>query len=172
MRRSVKNARPPKGKKIKKKNLFKQSLITAIHQIGPNICDNRTINNNKLLLFKTMEDKPIDLNAEPDNGSVFSCYYLPEEVVGYILSCVRWEDLLSCRLVCHLWKDLIDSFVPSDKTWRDHKDVLITSFDSPFKSLRAHHMPFYLWYAIAKNVFGRNLLKNTFGEGKICYDKL
>uniref|UniRef100_A0A1B6J9E4 F-box domain-containing protein n=1 Tax=Homalodisca liturata TaxID=320908 RepID=A0A1B6J9E4_9HEMI len=99
------------------------------------------------------------------NGLIIFGNFLPEEVMSNILHCLSWDDLLNFRLVCHSWKRLIDSFV-SYKKIKECKSYK-ACFAFNVKGFNPESLPFYVYYAIGKNAFGSNHLKNAFGSGEI-----
>uniref|UniRef100_A0A1B6EY49 FBA domain-containing protein n=1 Tax=Cuerna arida TaxID=1464854 RepID=A0A1B6EY49_9HEMI len=103
-------------------------------------------------------------NPNEINGFVLSNILLPEDVVLTILSAIKWTDLKACRLVCNSWRSLIDSFVCCKKLKSECRDFLI-NYSNPVSELYFKHVPFYIYYAIGKKCFHRNLLKNVFGSG-------
>ena len=84
---------------------------------------------------------------------------LPEEILLCILSYVDIKTLVNLRLVCHLWKHLIDNEVWRRKVSREK-----------YRSLKAiepkQKLPWFIYYWICNSdPFGKNLLKNHCGQG-------
>ena len=93
-----------------------------------------------------------------DNGCIFlEKYYFPEEVLSIILSYVQPKDLVfTCRNVCKIWCNLIDSQV-----WR----ILFTRKNLSLNKIQ--ELPWFVCYwMVNKNPFNRNLIKNGCGQGK------
>uniref|UniRef100_A0A1B6F471 F-box domain-containing protein n=1 Tax=Cuerna arida TaxID=1464854 RepID=A0A1B6F471_9HEMI len=101
------------------------------------------------------------------NGLILFGNFLPEEVMSNILHYLSWDDLLSVRLVCYSWKRLIDSSVSYEKIKECKSYKACFAFN--IKGFNPERLPFYLYYAIGKNVFGNNHLKNAFGSGEISH---
>uniref|UniRef100_A0A1B6KWT8 F-box domain-containing protein n=1 Tax=Graphocephala atropunctata TaxID=36148 RepID=A0A1B6KWT8_9HEMI len=107
------------------------------------------------------------LESDFSNGLILLNIIFPEEVISNILTFVSWEDLRSCRFVCQSWKRLIDSTVSFEKMKMNMNYK--SYFSGSTKKLNSQSLPFYVYYGIGKNAFGKNHLKNTFGSGEILH---
>jgi hypothetical protein len=84
---------------------------------------------------------------------------LPEEVLLHILSYVDHKTLVNLRLVCHLWKHLIDN-----EAWR--LKVSRGKYGSVKSVGPKQKLPWFVYYWICyKDPFAKNLLKNHCGQG-------
>lgn len=100
------------------------------------------------------------------NGLQLSYCFIPEEVIAIILNFLSWRELLPCRLVCQNWKEIVDSSVRHEKMKNSGIWNLVLS--NNLNKCSAHsfgHLPFYVNYTIGTK-FGKNLLKNPFGNGE------
>ncbi|PSN50324.1 hypothetical protein C0J52_10124 [Blattella germanica] len=99
-------------------------------------------------------------SSEISNGSLPEPFdhYIPEEVLIHILSYVSAKSLIKLRLVCRLWKQLIDKEVWRLKVAR--RDYTSLNSVSPKQKL-----PWYVYYWIClKDPFEKNLLRNHCGQ--------
>ncbi|XP_065223399.1 F-box only protein 6-like [Planococcus citri] len=110
-----------------------------------------------------------DGDSDDLNGLVFlQSHYIPEEVLSLILSYVDPKSLVfNCRLVCKMWKYLIDEDV-----WRI---LLRTAKQRSVSKLSltermALKLPWYTYYTIFKfDPFETNLIRNHCGQKKMKY---
>lgn len=94
-----------------------------------------------------------------NNGYIFNKqYFFPEELLSLILSYVEPQDLVfNCRRVCKNWCNTIDSQV-----WKLQLDR------NNFEVRKSHELRwvYHYWILSKKNVFNRDLVKNSCGEGR------
>lgn len=105
---------------------------------------------------KAMAGSKKNYNITDENGRIlFEKYYVPEEVLSLILSYVPPKDLVfTCRSVCKYWCNVVDNQV-----WR----IL---FRKVSMTVQVRELPWFVCYwIILKNPFGRNLVKNSCGQG-------
>lgn len=101
------------------------------------------------------------------NGLQPSICIIPEEVIAIILTFLSWRELLPCRLVCQNWKEIVDTSVRHEKIKTSGIRNLVSSnnLNECTSVLSFRHLPFYVIYNIGTK-FGKNLLKNPFGNGE------
>lgn len=117
--------------------------------VGPS----ESVNNNPLQETSEM----FEINS--DNG-YFLCnkYFIPEEVLALILSHVPPKDLVfNCRRVCKYWCNIIDSLV-----WR----IKLKRINVPPNKII--ELPWFAcFWIVTKQPLGRNLIRNSCGEGNL-----
>lgn len=97
---------------------------------------------------------------------------LPDEMVVHALSFADADALLSCRLVCARWHQLVDDFVFREKASRENNIANggrgYCSFSQIDSSIvKKLELPWFVFYVICKHdPFGRNLVKNHCGQGE------
>ncbi|XP_063224533.1 F-box only protein 6-like [Bacillus rossius redtenbacheri] len=94
------------------------------------------------------------------NGYVLSGVVIPEEVLVHLVSFADLPTLLACRLVCRVWRELVDSQALRRKLKREgHRYHSSRAVDV------SADLPLDLYCSIFdKDPYGRNLLKNPCGE--------
>lgn len=100
---------------------------------------------------------------------------LPDEMVVYTLSFIDADTLLNCRLVCKIWRELIDAYVFQEKSSRENEYVnngrgyySFSKIDS--SNIRKLELPWYVFYVICKyDPFNRNLVKNHCGQNQYMH---
>lgn len=105
-----------------------------------------------------------------NNGFIINSYFIPEEIVTYILSFVDPAPLVfHCRLVCKRWKQLIEE----QHVWKHKmKKIERTSFSKLSQADRIQlNLPWYLYFVIFYyDPFEKNLLRNNCGQSMYsCY---
>lgn len=95
-----------------------------------------------------------------DSDSVRCDVYLPIELIQRILFYADEKTLLNCQLVCKSWNQIILNYV-----WRKKAEIK-TGHKFAIKTV-LNWKDFYL--ICAKNLFGRNLLKNHSGAEGFKY---
>ena len=96
----------------------------------------------------------------------FDGFIRNDELVSQILINLDLENLKNCRLVCHQWNRIID-----DKLFWKHKaeeEDKICNFQVPLND-KLIPWSFYARVYLHKP-FGRNLIKNPCGMGKLLID--
>ncbi|XP_066999154.2 F-box only protein 44 isoform X2 [Anabrus simplex] len=97
-------------------------------------------------------------NFEEINGLFLDGKCIPEDILGILLSYLDSDSLLKCRLVCQIWKQVIDTDVWRLKINNETYRLLQTC------AARTKY-PWIIYFWICKrNPFWRNLLKNHCGQ--------
>lgn len=110
--------------------------------------------------------------AESGDGAGQPFESLPDEMIVHVLSFVDADTLLSCRLVCKQWRDLVDAYAFQEKAARENDWVnngrgyrSFSQIDT--NTVRKLDLSWYVFYTICKyDPFNRNLLKNHCGQSK------
>lgn len=93
-----------------------------------------------------------EINAN-ENGLCLKNYYLPDEVVMYLLTFADGKDILNLSLVCKRWY----VFVRSRTFW-------CVKYEREYRK-KAKNLPWFVYYTLfATNFFDTNLLKNNCGK--------
>ncbi|XP_071440805.1 F-box only protein 6-like [Hetaerina americana] len=101
-----------------------------------------------------------EIQGDKENGLFLSSYYIPEEVLGHILSFVDSQALVfSCRFVCHNWKCLVDSLALK---WRAERIGFKNLKENPGLLCKLNWIDYY--WLTHKLPFECNLLKNNCGQ--------
>lgn len=100
------------------------------------------------------------MNEFEDNGLILNNVYVPIELIQRIMYYVDDKTLLNCQLVCKLWNETVTNYV-----WRKKAEMQTGRKFSSESVL--NWKDFHL--ICAKNLFGRNLLKNHSGENGLMH---
>lgn len=98
-----------------------------------------------------------------------STVFIPQELVTHILNFVSVDgSILKCRLVCKMWRDLIDK-----ELWRQKfKRKKPNTFPVLEPSVEMKFLRQIPWFVLFKmycgDLFDRNFVKNNCGQGE-CY---
>nr|XP_018899609.1 PREDICTED: F-box only protein 6-like [Bemisia tabaci] len=113
----------------------------------------------------------MDPNIDENNGLILNNIFFPEEMLIQILFYVDHDTLVyKGRLVCKVWKRLIESSVLKSKVDEGRYRSL-----SNLSSETKHrlHLHWSIYYLICKfDLFGKNLIRNPSGKEKLKHWKI
>lgn len=111
--------------------------------------------------------------AEDDGGAGWWSFdSLSDKTVVRVLKYVDADTLLSCRLVCKLWRVLVDLYAFQEKAAEQNKWINGGRGHSSFSRVDADtvtklDLPWFVFYAVCKHdPFDRNLVDHSPGPGK------